>query len=156
MHAASPGQIIIDGRSRDTTAVYQSVLMHSSDDQAALEEARRILHLAGQWRPLADLTILISGGTKLALDRASQRDQRPFTPEERLIELRANRIYSQLVFARRPGPDPGSGPGRPRPRGAATLMADLITSMLPSLDCQVYPGTSCVHACRFTSASTRH
>ena len=149
MHAASPGQIIIDGRSLDTTAVYQSVLMHSSDGQAALEEARRILHLAGQWRPLADLTILISGDTKLALDRASQRDQRPFTPEERLIELRASRIYSQLA-AEDPARIRVLDPDGLAPEAAATVMADLITSALPSLDCQAYPGTSCVYACRFT------
>jgi dTMP kinase len=155
MHAASPGQIIIDGRSLDTTAVYQSVLMHSGDDQAALEEARRILHLAGQWRPLADLTILISGDTELALDRARQRDQRPFTPEERLIELRASRIYAQLA-AEDPARIRVLDPDGLAPEAAATVMADLITSVLPSLDCQVYPGTSCVHACRFTSASTRH
>lgn len=155
MRAASPGQITIDGRSLDTTAVYQSVLMHSSDDQAALEEARRILRLAGKWRPLPDLTILISGDTELALDRASRRDQRPFTPEERLIELRASRIYSQLA-AEDPARIRILDPDGLAPEAATAIMADLITSVLPSLDCQPYPGTSCVQACRFTSASTRH
>lgn len=152
--AASPGQIIIDGRSLDTTAVYQSVLMHPGDDEAALEQARRILHLAGQWRPLPDLTILICGDAELALDRASQRDQRPFTAEERLIELRADRIYRQLAAQDRTrirvlNPDGLA------PEAAATVMASLITSVLPSLHCQPNPGTGCGQACRFTPASTR-
>ncbi|HWM99332.1 MAG TPA: hypothetical protein VNO54_20005, partial [Streptosporangiaceae bacterium] len=38
----------------------------------------------------------------------SQRDQRPFTPEERLIELRASRIYAQLA---------AEGPARIRTEG---------------------------------------
>lgn len=152
--AASPGQIIIDGRSLDTTAVYQSVLMHPGDDQAALEQARRILHLAGQWRPLPDLTILICGNAGLALDRASQRDQRPFTPEEQLIELRADRIYRQLA-AEDPARIRRLNPDGLAPEAPATVMASMITSVLPGLDCRPYPGTSCGQACRFTSPSPR-
>jgi dTMP kinase len=153
--ASRPGRIIIDGRSLDTTAVYQSVLMHPGDDAAALEQARRILHLAGQWRPLPDLTILICGDAELALDRAGQRDRRQFTPEERLIELRADRIYRQLA-AEDPARIRGLNPDGLDPEAAATVMASLITSVLPGLDCQPYPGTGCGQACRFASASTRH
>jgi dTMP kinase len=151
---ASPGQIIIEGRSLDTTAVYQSVLMHTSDDTAALEQARRILHLAGQWRPLPDLTILISGDPGLALDRASQRDQRPFTPEERLIELRASIFYRQ-----RAAEDPARirilDPDGLDAEAAAAAMASLITDTPPGLACQPHPGTGCRQACRLTSASAQ-
>jgi dTMP kinase len=139
-HAASPGQIIIEGRSLDTTAVYQSVLMHPGDDAAALEQARRILQLAGRWRPFPDLTILICGDPGLALDRASQRDQRPFTPEERLIELRANRIYSHLA-AEDPTRIRVLDPDSLDPEAAAATMASLITSTLTGLDCRPCPGT---------------
>lgn len=152
--AAGAGQIIIDGRSLDTTAVYQSVLMYPGDDEAALEQARRILRLAGQWRPLPDLTILICGDAELALDRASQRDQRPFTSEERLIELRADRLYRQLA-AQDLNRIRVLNPDGLDPVAAATVMANLITSILLGLDCQPYPGTGCGQACRFASASTR-
>src|ERR1700678_925729 len=42
---SAPGQLLIEGRSIDTTAVYQSVLTHPGDD-AALAQAREILQLA--------------------------------------------------------------------------------------------------------------
>jgi dTMP kinase len=129
--------------------------MHPGDDAEALEEARRILHLAAKWRPLPDLTILISGDARLALDRATRRDQRPFTPEERLIELRASRIYAQLA-AEDPARIRMLDPDGLSPATAATSMASLITSILPALHCQPYPGTSCVQACRFTPAPAGH
>ncbi len=152
--ATGVGQITIDGRSLDTTAVYQSVLMYPGDDEAALEQARHILRLAGQWRPLPDLTILICGDAELALERASQRDQRPFTSEERLVELRADRLYRQLA-AQAPDRIRVLNPDGLDPEAAATVMENLITSVLIGLDCQPYPGTGCGQACRFTSASTR-
>jgi dTMP kinase len=152
--AASAGQIIIDGRSLDTTAVYQSVLMHPGDDEAALEEARRILRLAGQWRPLPDLTILICSDPELALDRASRRDQRSFTFEERLIELRADHLFRQLA-AQDPARIHVLNPDGLVPEAAATVMADLIASIFLDLDCQPHLGTFCGQACRFMSASIR-
>jgi dTMP kinase len=129
--------------------------MHLGDDTAALAEARHILHLAAQWRPLPDLTILISGDADVALDRATQRDQKPFTPEERDIELRASRIYAQLA-AEDPARIRVLDPDSLSPHAAATVMASMVTSVLPIVDCQPHTGTSCNQACRFTPAPAGH
>jgi dTMP kinase len=150
--AAGPGQVIIEGRSIDTTAVYQSLLMHPGNDAEALEQARRILHLARLWRPLPDLTILISGDPQLALDRASQRNQRPFLPEERLTELRASSTYRQLA-AEDPARICVLDPDGLDPQTSAAMMANLITSAASGLNCRPYPGTSCGQACRFATPS---
>ena len=147
----APGQIIIEGRSAHTIAVYQSVLMHPGDDTAALDQARHILHLAGQWRPLPDLTILITDDPDTALSRAGQRDQRPFTSDERLIEHRADILYRHLA-AEDPGRIRILDRGDCETRTAVAVMSSWITGTRQNLECPPEPGTrtQCGQACRVT------
>ena len=54
------------------------------DDLAGwlLGEAREILELAAEWRPLPDLTILITDDPATAISRAERRDNRTVAGEE--------------------------------------------------------------------------
>jgi dTMP kinase len=147
------GQLILEGRSIDTIAVYQSVLMHPGD-AAALDQAREILRLASIWRPLPDLTILIADEPSTALRRASDRDQRPFTGDEQRIEHRADALYRQLAaenparirVLNRPDCDTAT---------AIRIMHDWITGISQNLECQPVAGTGaqCGHACRIGQTS---
>jgi dTMP kinase len=148
-----PWQLILEGRSIDTIAVYQSVLMHPADD-AALVHAREILQLARIWRPLPDLTILITDEPIASLRRASDRDQRPFTRYEQHIEHRADALYRRLAaedparirFLNRPDCDTGT---------AIRIMHDWITGISQGLECQPLAGTGeqCGHGCRVGRSS---
>ena len=152
---SAPGQLLIEGRSIDTTAVYQSVLTHPGDD-AALAQAREILQLARIWRPLPDLTILITDLPSAALRRASDRDQRPFTSYEQRIEHRADALYRRLA---------AEDPARIRVLDriacdnatAIQVMHGWITGISQNLQCQPVPGTGaqCVQACRFGQSRAR-
>ena len=77
----SGGRIVVEGRSVDTTAVCQAVQLHPGAPAAALDEAVALVGLAASFRPLPDLTILITDDASAAIERAQRRDNRLFTPE---------------------------------------------------------------------------
>jgi dTMP kinase len=90
------GRAVLEGRSLLTVAVYQSLIMHG-DDGAALTEARAILATARTWRPLPDLTILLTDDLGVAAQRAQQRDGRPYSTEQWDMQRRAATLYEQLA-----------------------------------------------------------
>lgn len=90
------GDLVLEGRSLHTVAVYQSLIMHPGDDPA-LDEARSILALASQWRPLPDLTILITDDVPTAVERAQQRDGQRYPPEHWRIHHRAAALFTLLA-----------------------------------------------------------
>ncbi len=94
-HLAS-GQVVIEGRSLYTTAVYQSIILCPGDAEA-LAQAREILEMASEWRPLPDLTILVTDDPAAAIDRAERRDDRTVSDEERRIHFRAAVLYEHLA-----------------------------------------------------------
>ncbi|MGH8887776.1 MAG: thymidylate kinase [Egibacteraceae bacterium] len=89
------GCLVVEGRSLHSVAVYQSLILHPDDPPQALAEARAILELAGQWRPLPDLTILLIDDVTAAIRRAEQRDNKRFTDEERLMHHQAAVLFEQ-------------------------------------------------------------
>lgn len=91
------GRTVIEGRGLDSTAVYQSLIAYPYDIERAHAEARAILVIAAQWRPLPDLTILIDDDVTTAIGRAEQRDGRRFTPEQVSIHHQAARLFSLLA-----------------------------------------------------------
>jgi len=91
------GQAVIEGRGLDSTAVYQSLITSPGDLDRAHAEARAILAIAAQWRPLPDLTILITDDVTTAIERAEQRDHRRFTAEQMSIHHQAARLFSLLA-----------------------------------------------------------
>jgi dTMP kinase len=95
------GQVVLEGRSLHCIAVYQSLILHPDDDRAS-REMLDLLHLAAQWRPLPDLTFLITDNPDTAAQRAEQRDNRPFSPDYRHAHHRAAALYD-LAAAHAPG-----------------------------------------------------
>lgn len=91
------GQTVVEGRSLDSIAVYQSLVSYPDDPDRARTEAHAILSLAVEWRPLPDLTILIVDDVATAVGRAEQRDGRRFTTEQWIIHRQAAEIFELLA-----------------------------------------------------------
>ena len=70
------GRTVIEGRSVHSVAAYQSLIIERDDDRA-LELARRILATAARWRPLPDLTVILTDEPAAAIRRAEHRDREP-------------------------------------------------------------------------------
>lgn len=100
--ALASGQIVIEGRSVHSTAIYQALIMNPGNDRKARAEAAGLLELAATWRPLPDLTLLVLDQVESAIARLERRDGRHCTPEERWMHHRADRLYRQMATA-----DPG-------------------------------------------------
>lgn len=91
------GETVVEGRSMDSIAVYQSLITCPDDLDRAHAEARAILAIAAQWRPLPDLTILIADDVPTAIGRAEQRDSRRFTAEQASIHHQADTLFRLLA-----------------------------------------------------------
>lgn len=91
------GRLVIEGRGVHSTAVYQSLICHPDDENAAYEQACALLDLAAAWRPMPDLTILITDDTDAAIGRAERRDGRTYTTEQRRLHDRAALLYARLA-----------------------------------------------------------
>jgi dTMP kinase len=97
--ALRDGRLVVEGRSVHSTAVYQSLIMNPQDDAAAYRQARLILTLARRWRPLPDLTILLTDDVASALHRAEHRDSRTYTSEQWHLHRRAAALFERLAQA---------------------------------------------------------
>lgn len=95
--ALSAGRAVVEGRSVDTTAVCHGLLWHPKEPDAALKTALALLHLASAFRPLPDLTILVTDDVAHAVNRAQIRDARTFTPEETRFMRDACALHEQLA-----------------------------------------------------------
>lgn len=91
------GQLVLEGRSLYCVAVYQSLIMYLCDEKHARQEMQAILGIAARWRPLPDLTFLITDDAAKAAERAEQRDGRTFSPGYRQIHHRAAALYDQAA-----------------------------------------------------------
>ncbi|MEV0316692.1 thymidylate kinase [Nonomuraea fuscirosea] len=93
----SRGRAVFEGRSVDTTAVCQALLLHPETPSTALETAKALLDFASSYRPLPDLTILITDDARAAIARTQQRDQRVLTPEQARFMGEACALYERLA-----------------------------------------------------------
>jgi dTMP kinase len=91
------GKAVIEGRSTDSIAVYQSLINNPDDLDRAHSEALAILAIAAQWRPPPDLTILITDDVSAAIGRAEKRDSRRFTAEQVSIHYQADALFQRLA-----------------------------------------------------------
>lgn len=91
------GRTVIEGRSIHSTAVYQSLIMHPDDHQAAAAAATHILDTAARWRPLPDLTIVITDDPEAAVRRAEARDGIIFTADQWAIHRQAAHLFEHLT-----------------------------------------------------------
>lgn len=97
--ALRAGHTVIEGRSIHSTAVYQSLIMHPDDDAAALTMARQILDDTAHWRPLPDLTIVLTDDVEVAVGRAEARDGITYTAEQWQLHHRAAALFERLARA---------------------------------------------------------
>ena len=95
--ALAQGRIVLEGRSLHCVAVYQALILHPEDDGQALAEMLAILNTAARWRPLPDLTFLVTDDPAEAAGRAEQRDGRSFGTEYRHAHHRAAALYDQAA-----------------------------------------------------------
>jgi dTMP kinase len=93
----SGGRTVIEGRGVDTTAVCQALQLRPGAPDAALDEAAALLDLAASFRPLPDLTILVTDDASAAIERAQQRDKRTFTAEQAAFMREACALYEALA-----------------------------------------------------------
>ncbi|MEV0766218.1 hypothetical protein [Nocardia sp. NPDC050435] len=93
------GQTVIEGRSLHTIAVYQSLITHPGDDDAAFEFAVRLLDHAQGFRPLPDRTVLLTDDVDAAVRRAEVRNGETFTAEQWVMHRRAAALFEQLAAA---------------------------------------------------------
>lgn len=93
----SRGRAVVEGRSVDTTAVCQALLLHPDTPDAALDTAKALLDFASSYRPLPDLSILITDHAHAAIARTQQRDQRVLTPEQVTFMGEACALYERLA-----------------------------------------------------------
>ncbi|MEV0299083.1 hypothetical protein [Nocardia sp. NPDC050710] len=91
------GRTVIEGRSALSTAVYQSLIMHPADDDAAADTIQTILAMAAAWRPLPDLTIVLVDDLDAAIRRAEGRDGVEFAPDQWEIHRRAAPLFERLA-----------------------------------------------------------
>ncbi len=89
------GQLVLEGRSLHCIAVYQSLILNPGDDGQAYDEMRAILGIAAQWRPMPDLTFLITDHVSAAIGRAERRDAITFTSEERRLHHRVTGLFDR-------------------------------------------------------------
>lgn len=149
------GQLVIEGRSVHSTAVYQSLICHPDDDSAACEQARGLLNLAAAWRPMPDLTILIVDDTSTAIGRAQRRDGRTYNAEQRHVHERAALLYARLALA-----DPARMPVLDRralsTRQLVAEMGRLIGAVPVSCLPEPWSGAgTCIAGCRPAGAARR-
>jgi dTMP kinase len=91
------GRTVIEGRSIHSTAVYQSLIMNADDHHAAAASVARILDTAQRWRPLPDLTIVITDDPQAAVHRAEVRDGTTFTTEQWARHHQAAQLFEHLA-----------------------------------------------------------
>lgn len=93
------GRTVIEGRSLHTIAVYQSLITHPADDQAAYDFATRLLDHAQGFRPLPDRTVLLTDDVDAAVHRAEVRNGETFTAEQWVMHRRAAMLFERLAAA---------------------------------------------------------
>lgn len=87
------GYIVFEDRSIDTVAVYQSIIIHNSINDAALALAKRIFTVASMHRKIPDLTFLIKDDFHVSINRAESRNKKKYSTSEIQLLKNANDMY---------------------------------------------------------------
>ena len=133
--ALQAGRTVIEGRSIHSTAVYQSLIMNPDDDEAAFVLAGRILDSAACWRPLPDLTIVLTDDIDVAVGRAEARNGEAFTTEQWSLHRRAAPLFERLAAA-----DPEHVRLLDRREHDADALVDIITAWMVSAPARPFHG----------------
>lgn len=133
--ALRAGNTIIEGRSIHSTAVYQSLIMNPDDDDAAFVLAGQILNEAARWRPLPDLTIVLTDDVDAAVGRAEARNGEAFTAEQWRLHRRAAALFERLAAA-----DSEHVRLLDRREHDADALVDIITTWMTSVPARPFHG----------------
>jgi dTMP kinase len=95
--ALSSGRTVVEGRSVDTTAVCQALQLHPFDLDAALDTAIALRDFASRYRPLPDLTIVLTDEASEAVARAQRRDACIFTGEQVTFMRNASALFERIA-----------------------------------------------------------
>jgi len=94
VEALKKGAIVIEDRSIDTIAVYQSIMLCPGQPDRMLDTANDIYKLAAKWRRPPDITFLIEDDFATAIGRAQTKLGRTFTDDELDILRNAACVYA--------------------------------------------------------------
>lgn len=96
-------EVVLEDRGIDTVAVYQAVIIAgiSASVEATLEVTRLIYATAARWRPLPDLTLLLTDDLDTCIGRFEARTGHVLPPGDRTLIERASQLYD-LIAARQP------------------------------------------------------
>lgn len=92
--ALESGKTIIEDRSIDTIAIYQSILIAQKTGENPFEIAEKIYSFAGSFRKLPQKTFLLYGDSDLAISRAEKRDGIPYKSDEIKLLKAVDKFYS--------------------------------------------------------------
>jgi dTMP kinase len=95
--ALAEGRTVIEDRSIDTVAVYQSILIEPSNPSQWLNLAKRIFAAASQWRRPPDLTFFLDDSLDSCIMRAESRLQIAYSEDERALLRDAADLYRRYA-----------------------------------------------------------
>lgn len=95
--ALSEGAIVIEDRSIDTIAVYQSIMI-CDEHMNRVQAANAIYEIAARWRQPPNITFLIVDKYETAIHRAQERSGRAYSGDE--LELLRNAADLYIEYAK--------------------------------------------------------
>lgn len=93
----SDGEIVVEDRSLDTIAVYQSLLDSLVCGGNQLAAAVQLFESLASWRPAPDLSVLLRADVNLAISRAEKRQGRPYSGDDRHLLESAAALYADYA-----------------------------------------------------------
>jgi thymidylate kinase len=87
--------VVLEDRGPLSAAVYQAVILHPGDPEAALSRASQILNLISQWRPLPGRILLLTDDPARCRDRADHRNGHAAGSSD--LMAAAARLYEELA-----------------------------------------------------------
>jgi dTMP kinase len=110
------GTVVLEDRGPLSVAVYQAVILHPGDPEAALSRASQILTLISQWRPLPGRVLLLTDDPARCRDRADHRNGHAAGSSDLALMTAAARLQRGAggarpgrVYPPRPAPDRRAG-----------------------------------------------
>ncbi|MEO6890602.1 MAG: thymidylate kinase [Ktedonobacteraceae bacterium] len=100
--ALAQGRIVIEDRSIDTIAIYQSLMLWPHDQSQWLTTARTLYEQATRWRRAPDLTFLLEDDFTTSVGRAQQRSQRIYNADEVTVLHNAATLYDAYAACHQP------------------------------------------------------
>jgi dTMP kinase len=99
-HLRDEGQdVVLEDRGIDTVAVYQAAIIAGTDAtlETTLDLAQLIYATAARWRPLPDLTLLLTDDLDTCISRFQARTGHILPPGDRALIARASQLYDRIA-----------------------------------------------------------